>query len=343
MKKFKYLFTFIFALVLLPTLASAKETIYFQDYNVGDEITVTLDADGKIKGKFIVVEASPEGEQKNVESFVKGNEAFEYVTAMYVGTLGSSPFTSGKEVTYTSSVARSSLVINATDAGWTNYEEIRLLTLADLKNIGISDNKVSASYLLTYAPYWLGEDMQGTSAYSVLKDGTVGLTLATDTKNIIPVIRIHKGWVEDGMICNCDDCMTDKKYCPNDSTISIQDCIDSGKSESVCIMQLCTKEVKYCPADKTISIQECLDEGNSEEACVEKLCPQDKVCPNDSSIDIQTCIDSGKSEEDCIKNLCPGSEKVENPKTGTITFGIGLIVLLVTAYFVSRKCNYFEK
>lgn len=315
MKKLKYLFTFLFAVLLLPSMVSAKETIYFKPYQVGDEITVTLDKDGKVKGKFRVIEASPEGEQKDVEEFIKGKEAYEYVTAIYEGTVGESAFTSGKKVNYEGSLVRSNLVIKTTNLGWINYEEIRLLTRQDLTRIGVENGKVVSPWLIANAPYWLGEDMNDSlESYMVDANGNIVLKNAKELANIRPVIKIHKGFVEGGMICNCEDCTTTEKYCPNDPSMSIQSCIDSGKSESFCIMTLCNKK-------------------------------QDKVCPNDKKINIQGCIDEGKSEEDCIKKLCPNTEEVENPKTGNhLPLGIGMIsIALGSLYIVTRKKTYFSK
>ena len=134
MKKLKYLLTFLIAICVLPNIVSATETIYFKPYNIGNEITVTLDEAGNIKKQFIVIEATPEGEQRNVEKFEKGNENYEYVTAVLKDSLMDSKFTSGNTVTYERSLARSNLVIKTTDAGWINYEEIRLLTIDDLFN-----------------------------------------------------------------------------------------------------------------------------------------------------------------------------------------------------------------
>lgn len=315
MKQLKYLLTFLIAVFVLPNMVSASETIYFKPYKVGDEITVTLDKEGKVQGKFIVIEATPEGEQKNVEEFKKGTESYEYVTAVYSGSIFESQFTSGKTVDYSKSLARSNLVVKTTDAGWINYESIRLLTLTDLEKLGMKDNKVTESWLLTNTPYWLGENMQEDKAYTVDKDGNVALVSATSKANIRPVITIHKGFVDGGMICNCDDCTTEERYCPNDPKISIQACIDSGKSESLCIVTLCEKE------------------------------KENKVCPNDSTINIQSCIDGGKTEEECIKNLCPNTEPVENPKTGNyLPFGIGLIAVVAGfLYMLTNKKTYFSK
>ena len=342
MKKLKYLFTFMVGLLVVPSLVSATETIYFKNYNVGDEIKVTLSADGTVKGNFIVVEASPQGEQRNVESFVKGDEDYEYVTAMYVGPLGTSKFGSSADVTYERSSVRSSMVIKATNASWDTYELLRLLTLDDIARIGSSGNSVTASWVYQNGPLWLGENAIDTTAYLLKANGSFSLEDITTEANIVPVIRVHKGWVENGMICNCEDCMTEEKFCPADPSISIQACIDGGTSESVCIMQLCTKENKVCPKDPSISIQSCIDNGTSEENCIKKLC--NKVCPNDSKVDIQSCIDNGTSEEDCIKKLCPGGEKVENPKTGAyITLGLGTILFLLATYLLSKKKNYFSR
>lgn len=325
MKKIKYLLTFLIAVLVLPNMVSAKENIYFKAYKVGDEITVTLDKDGKVKAKFTVIEATPEGEQKGVEEFKKGTESYEYVTAIYNGTILESQFTSGKTVDYKKSLANSNLVINTTDSGWINYESLRLLTLKDLENLGMKNNKVSLEWLLTNTPYWLGEDMQGENAYTVDKDGNVSLVSGISKAQIRPVIKIHKGFVEGAMICNCDDCVENERYCPNDPKISIQACIDSGKTESFCILTLCQKE-----------------EIKEDEKTEEKV---DKVCPNDSKINIQNCIDEGKSEEACIKKLCPNTESVENPKTGNyLPFGLGLIAVVAGFLYMStRNKTYFSK
>lgn len=318
MKKLKYLLTFLMAIFVLPNMVSASETIYFAPYKVGDIITVTLDKDGKVTGNFTVIEASPEGEQKNVEEFKKGDESYEYVTAVYNGSIFESQFTSGKNVTYEKSLARSNLVVKTKDLGWINYESIRLLTRSDLEKVKKQDEGVEAFLLLSNTPYWLGEDMQEDKAYAVVY-GSASLVSATSKANIRPVIKIHKGFVEDGMICNCDDCTTEERYCPNDSKISIQSCIDSGKSESLCIVTLCEKE-----------------------EVIEK---ENKVCPNDSKINIQSCIDGGKTEEECIKKLCPNTEPVDNPKTGNyLPFGIGLIAIVAGfLYMITNKKTYFSK
>lgn len=344
MKKFKYLFIFMVGLLTFPSLVNATETIYFKNYSIGDTINVTLSNDGKVKGKFVVIENSPQGEQKNVESFVKGNEDYEYVTAMYVGNLGTSKFGASENITYEKSAARATMVIKATNASWDTYELLRLLNLSDIARIGSSGNSVTASWAYQNGPLWLGEDASGSDAYTLKADGSFGLVGISTEANIVPVIRVHKGWVEGAMICNCDDCMTEEKFCPANPSISIQSCIDSGTSESVCIMQLCEgkKKEKVCPKDSSISIQSCIDNGTSEEECVKKLC--DKVCPNDSKVDIQSCIDNGTSEEDCIKKLCPGTEEVENPTTGAyVTLGLGTILFIFATYLLTKKKNYFSK
>lgn len=325
MKRLKFLFTFLLALCLLPTVASAAQDIYFKPFHVGDEITVTLDADGKVTGKFIVIQETPEGNIPNAEDdFKKGDNAFEYVTAIYVGTLGESIYSSktGVDVPVKSTTATSTMILKAIDAGWVNVEDIRLLTLADLASLGITaadSSKIAEhAWLKTGAPYWLGEDVTTTttSAHAIVEaDGnvTIGTLGLAEKANLRPVIRIHKGFVKDAMICNCPDCEEEERFCPNDPTISIQSCIDSGKDVSFCVMTLCTK---------------------------------DKVCPNDSSINIQSCIDGGKSEEECIKNLCPGGKKPENPKTGSYIsmIGFGSLILIIGALLVAtRKKTYFSK
>lgn len=302
MKRLKYLLSFVIALLVVPSIVSAKETIYFKNFKIGDEINVTLSSDEKVKGKFIVIETSPEGEQKNVEKFEKGTEAYEYVTAVYVGNIGESSFGSTAGVTYEKSRARSNLVIKAVNANWDTYEEIRLLTVDDLGRIGAAGSESARTKIYGQAPLWLGENAIGDEASLLRATGIATAPISTKA-NLVPVIRVHKGWVQGAMICNCEDCLVGEKYCPADPTISIQACIDSGKSENACIMQLCTKPEKVCPKDPSIKIQACIDGGMSEEDCVKKLC--NKVCPSDPKISIQSCIDGGKGEAECVKELCP--------------------------------------
>jgi hypothetical protein len=362
MKKMKYVFTFLLALCFLPNMVSASQSIYYKSYKVGDEITVTLDKDGKVTGKFIVIEASEEKTDKNLpDDYKVGSTSptetpYQYVTAIYQGTLGESAYAKNDDVvTYESSLARSNLVIKATDAGWINPKSMRLLTKSDINSMiktlsstaqkeilgdgsTLVSNEEYVAALKKYLPflfnntsYWLGETtVYGTPSCPVGQSCTMAMqnsataftssgvsTLnATSSANLRPVIVIHKGFVEGGMICNCEDCETkpEEKVCPKDSTISIQACIDGGQSEEDCIKKLCETE--------------------------------DKVCPNDKTVNIQACINGGQSEEDCIKKLCPGTEKVENPKTGSYLplFGLGLVGIIVGfLYMITRKKTYFSK
>lgn len=369
MKKLKYLLTFLIAILVLPNMVSANKDIYYTPYKVGDEIVVTLDKDGKVKGKFRVIEASPEGNEKNVpDNYQKGDAKYQYVTAIYEGTVGESIYATSKDKTYENSSARSNLIIKTRDLGWINPEEVRLATEDDMDNIHNSlpidvQKKVEAElekiqvdddkaldidylsqiykqmasilakelpWLYTGDSFWLASEIEQIEVLcseeencettemdaALIFDKEVVVTYSDISKKqaLRPVITIHKGFVDGGMICNCEDCGTEIKYCPNNSKISIQSCLDKGNSESFCILTLCEEK-------------------------------ENKVCPNDKKISIQSCVDEGKSEEDCIKKLCPNTEKVENPKTGNyLPFGIALIALVAGFLFMAtKKKTYFSK
>ncbi len=327
MKKMKYLFVFLIALCFLPNMVSATQSVYYNSYKVGDEITVTLDKDGKVKAKFRVIEASKEGNETNVpDDYVKGTADYQYVTAIYEGIIGNSIYAdTSEEITYEDSVARSNLVIQAKDAGWINYESIRLLTDEDIHSMikslsteaqtaiyGVNYSKVTNSrsanvealkeylpFLFLDSSYWLGEDTvyttycpTGQGCAQVLRNygtafSSTGFDILTvgNSLGLRPVIKIHKGFVEGGMVCNCEDCV-------------------------------------------------------AEEPTVEKY------CPNDSKISIQACLDEGTSEENCIKKLCPSTETVENPKTGSYLpiLGLGIASLLASVIYVGTKNKtYFKK
>ncbi len=308
MKKIKYLFVFLVTLCFLPNMVSATQSVYYNSYKIGDEIIVTLDEEGKVKGKFRVIEASKEGNETNLPDDWKPNENadYQYVTAIYEETLGESFYTLDEnKLTYASSLAHSNLVVNAKDAGWINYKEIRLLTKTDLNTIGasLSSSELKEKYPWLYLSksYWVGEnafvqtmggtcDVNGecsstttTFAYAFYKNG-IEVNRVDAKLSLRPVIKIHKGFVEGGMICNCEDCI--------------------------------------------------------EEPTLEKY------CPNDSKISIQTCLDNGTTEEECIKKLCPSTEKVENPKTGSYLPLFGIVIASIISsciYVATRNRNYFTK
>lgn len=334
MKKIKYLLMTVIALFIFPNIVNAKETIYFQKYNVGDEIEVQVDSKNKNqKLTFTVIKASPEGEQKDVDGFVKGNEDYEYVEAIYKGTIGDKSLWDSKDRSdYSKSTVRSNLVISTTNAGWDTYEEIRLLSYEDIEpyvTLDQSGNTVGTidstkNFFFTNAPLWTSKVLICKPGATCPTDNPVALLINDDgvleykdvneqQAKIVPVIRIHKAWIKEGMICNCENCTTDR-YCPKDRSISIKSCLESGETEQVCILKLCSK-------------------------------PSPKVCPNDSKIKLDSCISSGKSEQDCIKKLCPGGGNIDNPKTGTyVPFGLAFISILAIGLYISLKNKtYFQK
>ena len=371
MKYLRYLIISVVALFLIPRGVSATQTVDYKDFKVGDEITVWLDAAKTRSAKFRIIKDSASGrDTRQPDGQITPNEkaAYQWVTAIYEGTVGESIYgvASDADLSYEHSTLRPNVVVATKD--WKTPKDIRLLTLNDLYSIvGSSDSatvttalKKRYPWLLLDKMYWLGDDAFRGTVY--MADGTskeanvarvmtpVGLIFEleeNDTQYIRPVITIHKGFVEGGMICTCEDC--DPKVCPNKPSISIQACLDEGKSEEVCIEELCKDkpEPKVCPNKPSISIQACLDSGKSEEVCIEELCkdkPTPKVCPNDPKINIQDCIDSGKSEETCIKEKCT-PEKPDNPKTGTY-ISIGILICGVVAgfvYFLINKRKYFTK
>ncbi len=322
MKKVKYLFMFFIMLCFMPNIVNATQNVYFKSYKIGDKITVTLDKDKKIKGNFIVIDSS---EEKNINlpdnyDFSAATEEFQYVTAIYDGTIGESIFGKNKEqLLYENSILRSNLVIKTKDLGWVNYKEIRYLKKSDLENIGGNNYKFSElvkkyPWLSLEEAYWLGDDgISNTTGgacvpekvcdssgicTTVPKCESITTFLATNISKgevsqlninssigMRPVIKIHKGFVDGGMVCNCTDC-------------------EEGK-----------------PA------------------------VENKVCPNDSKISIQKCIDEGTKEELCIKKICPGTEKTENPKTGSyipfIVLGLGMISLFICTS--TKNKTYFRK
>ena len=342
MKYLKYLVISMVALFFIPKGVSATQTVDYKEFKVGDEITVWLDAAKTKSAKFRVIENTAAGrETKQPDGEITPNKkaAYQWVTAVYQGTVGESAYgvASEDDLKYETSLLRPNLVVATKN--WKTPEDIRLLTLTDLASLaGNADPHYISTHLKTKYPwmvldksYWLGNDafvdqvqvMEGNSittrevivAWGVNTQGVVSGIDENTKLGIRPVITIHKGFVEGGMICTCEDCdIPEPKFCPNKPSISIQGCIDSGKSEEVCI----------------------------EELCKDKTTP--KVCPNDPKISIQDCIDTGKSEEICIKEKCT-PEKPDNPKTGTY-ISIGILICSIVAgfvYFLINKKKYFTK
>ena len=386
MKYLKYIVICMVTLFLIPKTVHATQTVDYTEYKVGDEITVWLDSAKTKSAKFRIIKNSAAGrDTRQPDGKITPNEkaAYQWVTAIYEGTVGESIYgvASDTDLSYEHSILRANVV--KTTKSWETPKDIRLLTLSDLHSlVGSTDESTVTSALKETYPwilldkiYWLGDDafrdriykIDGTSkeanvAQAMTQTGIIYRFEESDSRYIRPVITIHKGFVEGGMICTCEDC-EEPKTCPNKPEISIQACLDSGKSESVCIEELCKEKPapKTCPNKPEISIQACLDSGKSESVCIEELCkekpapktcpdkpeisiqacldsgkselvcikelctdqPTKKVCPNDPTINIQPCIDSGKSEETCIKEKCTVPEKPDNPKTGTyISIGV---------------------
>ncbi len=337
MKYLKYLVISMVALFFIPKGVSATQTVDYKEFKIGEEITVWLDSAKTKSAKFRIIENSASGrDKKQPDGQITPNEkaAYQWVTAIYEGTVGKSIYgvASDTDLSYEHSTLRPNVVIATKD--WKTPKDIRLLTLNDLysmvgsTNISDVESALEERYpwLLLEQIYWLGDDafrdtiynMDGTSketnvARAITPVSVIFRSETTNSRYIRPVITIHKGFVEGGMICTCEDC-DDPKVCPNKPSISIQGCIDSGKSEEVCIEELCK--------DK----------------------PTPKVCPNDPKISIQDCIDTGKSEEICIKEKCT-PEKPDNPKTGTY-ISIGILICSIVAgfvYFLINKKKYFTK
>lgn len=312
MKKWKYVI--VCFCLLLPSIVHAQ-TIDYTGYKVGDVITVSLDEqNGKIKAKFRVIEDTSAGRDTNVPNnvdFIKKDAPYQYVTAIYEGTIGDSVYakTPASQVAFDSSNLKANLIVKTKDLGWVTPEEIRLLKQSDLSSMLNTSVPTLLSVLIKQKypwlvldqSYWLGNDGYAKITGDACATSATGAACNPTTENVAnvinasghyttlgqastakmrPVIKIHKGFVDGGMVCVCKDCDEPEKYCPNDTTISIQFCIDGGAKES-----------------------------------------------------------------DCIKKLCPGTNKPDNPKTGTyISIGILLGTIgLIMIYFIVNRKKYFRK
>lgn len=312
MKKWKYvILTFC---LLLPSIVKAQ-TIDYTGYKVGDVITVNLDEqNGKIKAKFRVIVDTNSGRDTDVPNnvdFIKKDAPYQYVTAIYEGTIGESVYTKSpaSKVAFATSDLKSNLIIKTKDLGWVTPEEIRLLKLSDLSSMFSTSVPTLLSVLIKQKypwlvldkSYWLEDDGYAKITGENCATSATETTCNPKTENVAhiisssgayttlgqasiaairPVIKIHKGFVDGGMVCVCKDCEPTEKYCPNDTTISIQACLDNGTKES-----------------------------------------------------------------DCIEKLCPGTNKPDNPKTGTyISIGIlfGTVSFIMIYCIVNRK-KYFRK
>ena len=90
-----------------------------------------------------------------------------------------------------------------------------------------------------------------------------------DTVGIRPVIKVHKGFVDGGMDCSTGPIVIpDPKPTP-DPTPTPNPTPDVP-----------TKEEMFCPNDSKISIQSCIDSGIKESECIKKLCPGTKKPDN---------------------------------------------------------------
>lgn len=211
-------------------------------------------------------------------------------------------------------------MIKAREAGWTTYESIRLLKNYEI----VSDT----TWLASNTPYWLDGSMTvsmlpcptGTSCTQSISywqqvitvNGSVDILVLSSQANLRPVIKIHKKFVSGGMSVsnNSEEDKTDDKV-----VTEIQECINTGKIEA-----------------------ECTEEVSSPK--------EDKLCPNESTVNIQTCINNGSTENECIKKLCPIKDEIENPKTGlniSIISIVGLLLISMSIYIVSKRKNYFKK
>ena len=250
MKKLKYLLLCMISLLVAPSIIKAESVpYYYTPYKVGDAIIVYLNEAKSLTGTFRVIEASAQGTESVEGEYQKGTAEYQYVTAIYDGNLGLSKFaeTQYSNVPYATSLAHTNLLIKSRDAGWTTYESIRLLKPSEIVS--------GAAWVKSNAPYWLDgiitsgmvpcpTGMSCTQSVSywqqiVNSEGIITTSLLSADNNLRPVIKIHKGFISGGMICNCDDCEVEEKVCPNDPTINIQACIDGGKTEAECITKLC--------------------------------------------------------------------------------------------------------
>ncbi len=350
MKYLKYVIICITVALFLPKGVNASQTVNYTEYKVGDEITVWLDEAKTKTAKFRVIASSAAGKdvgQPDGKINPNPNADYQYVTAIYEKTVGDSLYgvASATDLSYASSVLRAQLVLATKDLGWDTPNEIRLLTQNDLSSLMNSSVPTYISshlkerypWMVLDKPYWLQEDaykdteqvisgmhlvsQEITVAWQISETGAYKSVKENILAGIRPVIKIHKGFVDGGAICNCEDCEEppkEEKFCPNDSKISIQACIDGGEKEEVCIQKLCPKA-----------------EPPKEE----------KFCPNDSKVSIQTCIDNGEKEEVCIQKLCPGTKKPDNPKTGTyISLGVLTSSLILGGiYLILNRKKYFRK
>lgn len=356
-------------LCFIPKVA-ASHTVKYKEYKIGDEITVSLDKQGgTIKGKFYVIASSAAGEEKSDTLEIKQDpsKAYQYVTAIYDGTIGESVYAENpsSSIAFANSNLLSNLVVTATDKGWVTPRdnkkggELRLLTSDDIqglfgkKNPSASEMK-KYSWLSLGTPYWLGDAGQkgvvqatctsGSDEYDcskeenaakVIDNVTIQWYKQDGTAGIRPVIKIHKGFIDGGV-----ECMTGPVVVPDPEPEPTP-----------------TPKPETCPGKPSISIQSCIDSGKDKDVCIEELCKdkpivppdipvkEEKFCPNDKKISIQSCIDGGAKESDCISKLCPGGKKPENPKTGTyISFGILLSAMVAGfGYLLINKKKYFRK
>lgn len=356
MKNIKYLLSFLITLCFLPNIVNASQNITYNSYQVGDRITVTLDKDGKITENFIVIENSNAGILKNVaDDYEEGSSPYSWqlVEAIYDGVLnGAVPFSNENKYVTTKTP---SMVLDQTipatipwnelklrTSNWKNCLNIRLPLKYDINRIQ-SYGKISS--FITSKYFWLdegfyryaGEDCSTSDCLYYYQPmgyltnvANINTTESQTGAYIRPIIRISKRYIYGGTTSECIDCVIEEpKVCPNDSNTSIQACLDSGKSESTCIIEICTK-----------------DEESKTDEIVEDTVATVNYCPNNSSIDITACILSGKTEDACIKELCHDIEEIKNPETGIFSqFTEILILILVSGivYIFTRRKQYFRK
>lgn len=287
MKKFKYLLLLV--MFLIPGIVNASEKVYYKGYKVGDEITVTLDKEGKIKEKFIVIKKSDAKIEENSSSELDSEIKEDYysVTAIYVGSVGNSIFTNEYRATsFNDSKAYSNLLKEVEKLGWKNHKDVRLFTRNDLTSM-------IATLPVKNQNEIYGRDKECTkNSCPILPIGVIDME---DVKKYLPFIFLDNSyWIGEGSFMANADC-GDSDYCVtvmvNYANVMSKNGFNKLKASSNALLRpVITIHKSFIDGGVILNCEDCKVE--------------DITCPDNPNISIQTCIENGFTEDECIKQIC---------------------------------------
>ncbi len=314
----KIIYLLFAMLFLIPGTVIAEENVYYRGYRIGDEITVTLDKAGKVKSKFIVIKKSDgKLDEKGTNKTKLEAENYQFVTAIYYDTIGTSVFTNNySDTSVNDSKAYINLLTMLKMNGWENYQNVRLFTRADLTS------------MISTLPVKNQNEIYGRNKECTVNSCPilpVGVMNMESVKKYLPFIFLDTSyWIGESSYMANADC-GDSDYCiavmENYANVMSSDGFDKLKASSTASLRpVITIHKSYIDNGIILNCVDCEIE--------------DRACPDSPNISIQSCIDNGWTEEICIEQICQAEESYDENEF-YIIHTCDDVILLVTAVIIT--------